>query len=761
MDATHALAPVEIGEGARHAQHAMIAARRELEPLRRLMEQRAALGVGGRDLFEKLTVRFRIAVDATLGRRELGIARVLPRTRLSHPFRDRGRVLGRRRQRKIRWRHCRHVHMEVDAVEERPRDAGLVIEGAFGRPPAGKRGIVEMAAAAGIHRGDELEARGIGDMMVGAGHGGPPRLDRLAQRFQGLARKFGKLVEEEHAVMGERHLARPRAQAAADERRQGRRMMGIAKGPGAEKLAVAELAGDRVNHRHFEGLARIEGWEDSRQPRREHGLAGPRRPDHEQVVAAGGGDLERALGGLLALDLLEIEMIALGLGDPRLRPGQDLGALEMIDEGEKVGGRQHLDLPGPGRLAALGRRTDQPAATGGGGNRRRQHARDGREGAVETELAKGHIAPHLLSGQHLHGDEEAEGDGQIEMAALLEHIGGGEIDDDALAGQGQAEGPERRAHPFAGFCHRLVGEPHQDERRQPARRLHLDIDVEHLDTLEGNRADARDHRRTPPPLNRGAILRGASATHQGRRDAECLGDDLLGKEPMMSETRAATAAFLFDLDGTLVDSVYQHVLAWHEALEQTGIELSVWRIHRRIGMSGGLFTNALLRETGLEITPALVETLQRLHAEAYLRRATQIRVLPGARELLAHLTKSAVPWAIATSGRMMSARPTLEALGVDLERVPVVTRDQVRYAKPDPDLFLAAAARLGVAIDHAVVVGDSVWDLLAARRARALGVGLLSGGYGQDELERAGAYRVYQDPSDMLAHLDEVGARPR
>ncbi|HLI10154.1 MAG TPA: HAD family hydrolase [Alphaproteobacteria bacterium] len=229
----------------------------------------------------------------------------------------------------------------------------------------------------------------------------------------------------------------------------------------------------------------------------------------------------------------------------------------------------------------------------------------------------------------------------------------------------------------------------------------------------------------------------------------------------MSETRAATAAFLFDLDGTLVDSVYQHVLAWHEALEQTGIELSVWRIHRRIGMSGGLFTNALLRETGLEITPALVETLQRLHAEAYLRRATQIRVLPGARELLAHLTKSAVPWAIATSGRMMSARPTLEALGVDLERVPVVTRDQVRYAKPDPDLFLAAAARLGVAIDHAVVVGDSVWDLLAARRARALGVGLLSGGYGQDELERAGAYRVYQDPSDMLAHLDEVGARPR
>jgi phosphoglycolate phosphatase-like HAD superfamily hydrolase len=91
--------------------------------------------------------------------------------------------------------------------------------------------------------------------------------------------------------------------------------------------------------------------------------------------------------------------------------------------------------------------------------------------------------------------------------------------------------------------------------------------------------------------------------------------------------------------------------------------------------------------------------------------------------------------------------------------VPVVTRDQVRYAKPDPDLFLAAAARLGVAIHDSIVVGDSVWDLLAARRARALGVGLLSGGYGQEELERAGSYRVYQDPLDLLTHLDELGIR--
>lgn len=100
----------------------------------------------------------------------------------------------------------------------------------------------------------------------------------------------------------------------------------------------------------------------------------------------------------------------------------------------------------------------------------------------------------------------------------------------------------------------------------------------------------------------------------------------------------------------------------------------------------------------------------------------------------------------------------IELLDVPAD-VPVVTRDAVEHAKPDPDLFLAAAARLGVDIAQAMIIGDSVWDMLAARRARALGVGLLSGGYGQEELERAGAYRVYEDPADLLRHLDEVGVR--
>jgi HAD superfamily hydrolase (TIGR01509 family) len=217
-------------------------------------------------------------------------------------------------------------------------------------------------------------------------------------------------------------------------------------------------------------------------------------------------------------------------------------------------------------------------------------------------------------------------------------------------------------------------------------------------------------------------------------------------------------SFLFDLDGTLIDSVYQHVIAWRAALSEIGIDLSVWRIHRRIGMSGGLFVHALLRETGRSLSPADIAALQRAHAAEYKKQASSVTALPGARELLATLTAEGVKWAIATSGRAETARPALDLLGLPGD-TPMVTRDLVRHAKPNPDLFLAAAELLKVEPRHAMVVGDSVWDLLAARRAGALGIGVQSGGYGREELERAGAYRVYADPAEMLDRLYEIGVR--
>lgn len=231
------------------------------------------------------------------------------------------------------------------------------------------------------------------------------------------------------------------------------------------------------------------------------------------------------------------------------------------------------------------------------------------------------------------------------------------------------------------------------------------------------------------------------------------GDDLL------LDLDVPQPALLFDLDGTLVDSVYQHVVAWQEAMAEVGIPLSVWRIHRRIGMSGGLFLDALQRETGVHLDEEQLGRIKDAHAEAYLRRADTVVPLPGARELLQHLYDRKVPFAIATSGARRTAQTAIEMLGL-ADDVPVVTRDLVERAKPDPHLFLAAAHLLGVRPEHSFVVGDSVWDLLAAQRAGAMGIGLLSGGYGREELERSGAYRVYADPAEMLSRLEEVGVRP-
>ena len=218
-------------------------------------------------------------------------------------------------------------------------------------------------------------------------------------------------------------------------------------------------------------------------------------------------------------------------------------------------------------------------------------------------------------------------------------------------------------------------------------------------------------------------------------------------------------SFLFDLDGTLVDSVYQHVLAWQEALEGIGVSLPNWFIHRKVGMSGGLVINSFQQETGRTLSKPEIAKVQKLHGERFLARLHEVKALPGASELLQTLTKAGVRWAIATSGNRGPAEKLLELIPVGKDTT-LITHAEVQHAKPDPDLFLAAADRLSANIEHCVVVGDSIWDLLAARRARALGVGLLSGGYGEDELTRAGAYRVYRDPSDLLAHLYETGVRP-
>jgi HAD superfamily hydrolase (TIGR01509 family) len=215
-------------------------------------------------------------------------------------------------------------------------------------------------------------------------------------------------------------------------------------------------------------------------------------------------------------------------------------------------------------------------------------------------------------------------------------------------------------------------------------------------------------------------------------------------------------ALIFDLDGTLVDTVYAHVFSWQRALAEAGMAVDGWRIHRRIGMSGGLFTRAIAREIGREITEAEADALQQRHGELFHEFLPERTPLPGAVNLLRFLRESGVPHGIATSGRRPEIDASLEVLGVGAETV-VVERGDVLRAKPAPDLFLNCQQRLGVPVDDCFVVGDAVWDLLAARRARMLSIGLLSGGYGEDELTRTGAFRVYRDAAELHDSLDELG----
>jgi len=215
-------------------------------------------------------------------------------------------------------------------------------------------------------------------------------------------------------------------------------------------------------------------------------------------------------------------------------------------------------------------------------------------------------------------------------------------------------------------------------------------------------------------------------------------------------------AVLFDLDGTLIDSVYHHVITWSEALESAGIVFAKWKIHRRVGMSGKSFVRELLREMPTTKPRVNIEHLEQQHDTRFFRVIPRLQPLPGANELLAHLSRHKIRIAIATTGNRKHTEAILKRLKIPAG-MPILTGDEVEKAKPSPDIFVAAAESLNANMSDCIVVGDSVWDQLAAGRKSALGVGLLSGGYGEEDLERAGAFRIYSDPSDMLMHIEQLG----
>ena len=219
-------------------------------------------------------------------------------------------------------------------------------------------------------------------------------------------------------------------------------------------------------------------------------------------------------------------------------------------------------------------------------------------------------------------------------------------------------------------------------------------------------------------------------------------------------------ALIFDLDGTLVDTVYAHVFAWQRALAEEGMPIDAWRIHRRIGMSGGLFTRAVAREVGRELSPEETELIQRRHGRVFRELLPDRRPLPGAVALLADLRGRGVVHGIATSGKPAEFKKALKALSLSSTAV-VIDGDMVKQVKPEPDLFLMCQQKLQVDRTECLVVGDAVWDVHAARRAGILSVGLLTGGFGEQELYNAGAMRVYRDAADLLAGIDDLGIEAR
>jgi HAD superfamily hydrolase (TIGR01509 family) len=215
-------------------------------------------------------------------------------------------------------------------------------------------------------------------------------------------------------------------------------------------------------------------------------------------------------------------------------------------------------------------------------------------------------------------------------------------------------------------------------------------------------------------------------------------------------------ALVFDLDGTLVDSVYAHVLAWQGALDEAGLVVDGYRLHRHVGSSGNLIVRFAQREAGRELSAEQTETVHRRHGELFRQIVPHPRPLPGAVEMFRALRAARVPHAIATASYRPLIDASLDAVGVGPEVVVVEGKGQL-HGKPEPDLFVAGGRQLGVAAPECIAVGDAVWDHVAARRAGMMSVGVLTGGYGEEELYHAGGFRVYRTIADLLQNLDELG----
>lgn len=220
---------------------------------------------------------------------------------------------------------------------------------------------------------------------------------------------------------------------------------------------------------------------------------------------------------------------------------------------------------------------------------------------------------------------------------------------------------------------------------------------------------------------------------------------------MTNDTKPDSRAVLFDIDGTLVDSNYLHIDAWDRAFVEIGHPVDLWRIHRSIGMDSGKLLERLL---GTDAA-SLGEDAKKLHSTRYLSSTDRLRPISGSTELLAELARRGHSVVLATSAPEEELKILLGVLEVDDSVQAVTSSEDVGTAKPDPDIIQSALEKAGVSADQAVMVGDSVWDVEAAKRAGVQSIGVLSGGFSREELLEAGAAAVYEDIAALLRELDD------
>jgi HAD superfamily hydrolase (TIGR01509 family) len=216
--------------------------------------------------------------------------------------------------------------------------------------------------------------------------------------------------------------------------------------------------------------------------------------------------------------------------------------------------------------------------------------------------------------------------------------------------------------------------------------------------------------------------------------------------------RGAAAAVLFDIDGTLVDSNYLHVAAWTRAFADIDIPVDAWRIHRSIGMDGTTLVATLAAGADDDARARAKE----LHSRYYKETASLLRPLPGARGLLQAVEKLGVQPVLATSAPEDELAILRDVLDCDHLVSAMTSSEDVDTAKPRPDIINVALDRAGVKAQHAVFVGDAVWDVEACKRAGVVTIALLSGGVSKCELEEAGAHQVFDDALHLCQHLDDT-----